>query len=158
MAEERARNRLALKSRKLVSCEKGIKKAIQQASDTSPTEKSLTRQVTHLREAWNEYEEATLKLVEVVSQEHQDSYRRAFDRAHHDFEIVCEHAETFLERFHEPDVEEEPNYPALAASMERELVDTVQDMEEELTDAEGDVEKSPMSALLNLVESLLRAV
>ena len=45
MAEELARNRLALKSRKLGSCEKVIKHAIEQASDTSPTEKFLVRQV-----------------------------------------------------------------------------------------------------------------
>ena len=92
------------------------------------------------------------------SQEHQDSYKRAFDKAHYDFEIVRQQAETFLERFHEPEAEEEPDYPALAASMERELADTLKDMEEELADAEADVEKAPTDALWNHVESLLRAV
>ena len=147
MAEELARNRLGLKSNKLVSCEKVIRQGIKQASDTSPTEKFLTRQVTHLREAWDEYEEATLRLMEVRSPENNDTYKKAFDKAHYDFEMVRQQAETFLESFHEPEATEEPDYLALEASMEREFVDTVQDMEEELTDAEGDVEKAPMSDL-----------
>ena len=152
MAEE-----LAM-SRKLASCEKVIKQAIEQASDTLPRDKFLTRQVTHIREVWEEYEEGTLKLVEVGSQKHQDSYRRAFDRAHYNFKIVRQQAETFLERFHEPKVKEEPEYPALAASMERELTATVKNLEEELTDTEEDVEKTPTDTLWNHVESLLRAV
>ena len=73
--------------------------------------------------------------------------KRAFDKAHYDFEIVRQQAETFLERFHEPEVEEEPNYLSLAASMERELADTLKDMEEKLTDAKADVEKAPTDAL-----------
>ena len=155
MAEELARNRQGLKSNKLVSCEKVIRQAIEQASDTSPTEKFLTRQVTHLREAWDEYEEATRRLMEVSSPEHNDAYKKAFDKAHYDFEIVRQQAETFLERFHEPVVEEEPDYPALAASLERELAATVKDLEDELANAEEDVEKTPTDALWNHVESLL---
>ena len=54
MAEELSRNRQGLKLNKLVSCEKVIRQAIDQASDTLPTEKFLTRQVTHLQEAWDE--------------------------------------------------------------------------------------------------------
>ena len=102
MAEELARTRQSLKSRKLVSCEKVIRQAIEQASDTSPTEKFLTRQVTHLKEAWDKYEEAMLRLQEVASQENQDAYKQSFDKAHFDFEMVRQQAETFLERFNEP--------------------------------------------------------
>ena len=158
MSEELARNRQAFKSRKLLSYEKVIRQAIEQASDTSPTEKFLTRQVTHLREAWDEYEKATLRLMKVRSRENNDAYKKAFDKAHYNFKMVRQQAETFLERFHEPEAEEEPDYPALAASMERELADIIKDLEDELADAEGDVEKTPTSALWNHVESLLRAV
>ena len=158
MAEELARNSKGLESNKLVSCEKVIRQAIEKASDTSPMEKFLTRQVTHLREARDEYEEATLRLMEVRSLENNDTYKKAFDKAHYDFEMVRQQAETFLERFHEPEAKKEPDYPALDASMERELADTVKDLEDELADAEGDVEKAPTSALWNHIESLLRAV
>ena len=128
MAEELARNRQALKSRKLVSCEKVIRQAIEQASDTSPTEKFLTRQVTHLKEAWDEYKEAMLKLQEVASQDNVEAYKQAFDRDHFDFKIVRQQAETFMERFNEPEAEEEPD-------------------KDELADADADVEKTPTSAL-----------
>ena len=158
MAEDLARNRQALKSRKLVSCEKVIRQAIEQASDSSPTEKFLTRQVTHLREAWDEYEEAMLKLNKVGSPENQDAYKRALDKVHFNFEMVRQQAETFLERFNEPEAEEEPDYQALVASMEQELADIIKDLEDELVDAEGDVEKAPTSALWTHVESVLRAV
>ena len=79
MAEELTSNRRSLKCRKLMSCEKVIRQAIEQASETSPTEKFLTRQVTHLKEAWDEYEEAMLKLQEVASQENVDAYKQHFD-------------------------------------------------------------------------------
>ena len=61
-----------------------------------PTETFLTRQVTHLKEAWDEYEEAMLKLQEVASQDNVDVYQQSFDRAHHDYEIVRQQAETFV--------------------------------------------------------------
>ena len=64
MAEELAKTRLSLKSLKLVNCQKAVKQSLDQASDTSPTEKVLTRQVTHVKEAWDEYEEAMLRLQE----------------------------------------------------------------------------------------------
>ena len=158
MAEKLARNRQSLKSNKLVSCKKVNRLAIEQASDTSPTEKFLTRQVTHLGEAWDEYEEARLRLMELMSQEGSNAYKRAFNKAHYGFEMVRQQAETFLEKFHEPEVEEEPDYPALAASMERELGDTIKDLKDELADAEGDLEKAPTSALWDHVERLLQAV
>ena len=155
MAEELARTRQGLKSSKLESCEKVIRQAIKQASDTSPTEKFLTRQVTHLGEAWEEYEEATLKLLEVRSPQNSNAYKQAFDKAHHDFEIVRQHAETFMERFNVPEAEEEPDYQALAAAMERECANCIRDLEDELADAEGDVEKTPTSTLWSRVERLL---
>ena len=65
-----------------------IRQAIVQASDTSSTEKFLTRQVTHLREAWDEYEEATLRLMEVRSPENNYAYKKAFNKAQYDFEMV----------------------------------------------------------------------
>ena len=43
----------------------------------------------------------------------------------------------------------------MAASMGRELADTIKDMEEELSDAEKDVEKAPTDALWNHVGRLL---
>ena len=99
-----------------------------------------------------------LKLVEIGAQENQANYKNAFDKAHLDFQLVRQDAETFLERFSEPKVEEEPDYPALAASMERELGDIIKDIEEELMDAEADVEKALTDALWNHFESLLRVV
>ena len=51
MAEELAKTNLGLKSLKLVSCHKSVKNSLDQASDTSPTEKVLSRQVTHLKAA-----------------------------------------------------------------------------------------------------------
>ena len=96
MAEEQAKNRKALKSRKLGTCGQAIREAIDQASDTSPTEKSLTRLVTHLQEAWDEFETAMLQLMEVGSEEHQESYQRSFVRVHKEFEEVRQLAETLM--------------------------------------------------------------
>ena len=66
MAEELAKTRLGLKSLKLVNCLKAVKLTItvDQGSTTTPSEKLLTRQVTHLKAAWEEYEEAMLRLQE----------------------------------------------------------------------------------------------
>ena len=59
---------------KLVNCENAILQALNQASETLPTEKSLTRQVTRLKEAWGEYEEVMLKLQPVASQDNVVAY------------------------------------------------------------------------------------
>ena len=158
MAEDLAWTRRSLKSRKLVSRENVIRQATEQASVTLPTEKFLTSQVTHLKEAWDEYEEAMLKLQEVASQENQDAYKRAFEKVHFDFKMVRQQAETFMERFNKPEAEEEPDYQVLAAAMEREGADCIKDLEDKLADAEGDVEKTATSALWAHIESLLRAV
>ena len=99
-----------------------------------------------------------LKLQEIASQDNVDAYKQAFNRDHFDFEIVRQQAETFMERFNEPEAEEEPDYQALAAAMERERADCIKDLEDKLADAKGDVEKTPTSALWSHVESLLRAV
>ena len=56
-----------------------------------------------------------LKLVEIWSQENQAPYKNTFDQADVDFQSVCQEAETFLERFSVPEVEEEPDFPAIAA-------------------------------------------
>lgn len=103
MAEELTRNRQALKLTKLTTCQKSIRQALDQAMDTSPTEKFLTRQVTHLREAWDEYEEHTLQLMEVRSAEKSQGYREAFDKGLKEFEEVRQLAEAFMERFQEPE-------------------------------------------------------
>ena len=94
MAEDLTSNRLTLKSRKLVNCEKVIRQAIEQASETSPLETFLTMQVTHLKEAWNEYEEAMVKLQEVASHDNVEVYQQFFDRSHYDYEIARQQAET----------------------------------------------------------------
>ena len=54
MAEELAKTRLGLKNLKLVNCLKAVKLTItvHQGSITTPSEKLLTRQVTHLKAAW----------------------------------------------------------------------------------------------------------
>ena len=44
-----------------------------------------------------------------------------------------------MERFHEPEAEEEPNYQAIAATNERERVNCIRDLKDELADAEGDL-------------------
>ena len=60
-----------------------------------------------------------------------------------------------MERFNEPETKEEPDYQALAAAMERERADCIKDLEDKLGDAQGDVEKTPTSALWSHMESLL---
>ena len=99
-----------------------------------------------------------LKLREIGAKENQDTYKRAFDKAAVNFQAVCQEAETFLESFSVPKVEEEPDYPAIAASMERELLDVFKYIDDQLKDAEGDKEKTLKDALWKHVESLLRAV
>ena len=85
--------------------------------------------------------------MEVRSPENSKSYREAFDNAHNDSEVVRQLAETFMERFHEPEADEEPDYQALAAANKRERADCIRDLEDELANAEGDLEKAPTSAL-----------
>ena len=56
MAEELPKTRLGLKSLKLVNCLKAVKLTItvDQGSTTTSSEKLMTRQVTHLKAAWEE--------------------------------------------------------------------------------------------------------
>ena len=103
--------------------------------------------VTHLKEAWDENEEGMLKLQQAAAQENVDNYKEAFDKDYFDFEAVHQQAETFLESFHEPEAEEEPDYQALAPTKERERADCIRDLKDELADAEGDLEKAPTSVL-----------
>ena len=157
MAEELAKTRLSLKSLKLVNCQKVVKQSLDQAYDTSPTEKVLTRQVTHVKEAWEEYEEAMLRLQESAAEGNLVAYKQDFERDHSEYDVICQRAEEFLERFNQPEEEEEPDYKSVAATNARERAALIQDLEDELVDAEADLEKAPTAALWTHVESLLRA-
>ena len=116
MAEELAKTGLSLKSLKLVNCQEAVRQAVDQASDTSPTEKFLTRQVTHLKEAWDEYEKAMLRLQESAAEGNLATYKQDFERDHSKYNAICQRAEEFMERFNQPEDEEEPDYEALAAT------------------------------------------
>ena len=155
MAEELPKTQLGLKSLKLVSCQKSVRNSLDQASDTSPTEKVLTRQVTHLKAAWEEYEEAMLRLQESAAPENLATYQQDFERDHSEFDIICQRAEEFMERFNQPEEEEEPDYAALAATNAEVRADCIQDLHDKLVDAEASLEKPPSTPLHTHVESLL---
>ena len=158
MAEELAKTNLGLKSLKLVSCHKSVKNSLDQASDTSPTEKVLSRQVTHLKAAWKEYEEGMLKLQEVAADENMASYQELFEKDYTEFNTTCQRAEEFLDRYNVPEEEEAPDYAALAAANAQVRADHEQDMEDVLVDAEASLESPPSATLHTHVESLLRSV
>ena len=159
MAEELAKTRLRLKSVKLANCQKAVRLTItvDQASNTSPTEKLLTRQVTHLREAWEEYEEAMLRLQESAAEGNLFTHEQRFEKDHSEYDAICQLVEEFLERFNQPEEEEEPDYAALAATNAEVRADCIQDLQDELVDAEASLEKAPSTPLWTHVESLLRA-
>ena len=84
MAEELAKTRLGMKHQKLTNCLKAVKLTITVGRGITPTtsEKLLTRQVTHLKAAWVEYEEAMLGLQESAAPENLASYQEIFEREH----------------------------------------------------------------------------
>ena len=99
MAEELAKTRLWLKSLKLVNCLKAVKLTItvDQGSTTTPSEKLLTRQVTHLKAAWGEYEEAMLRLQESAAPENMASYKENFEKDFSEFNTTIQRAKEFLD-------------------------------------------------------------
>ena len=71
MAEELAKTRLGMKHQKLVNCHKAVKLtiAVDRESLSAATERLLTRQLKHLKTAWDEYKEGMLRLQESAAQD-----------------------------------------------------------------------------------------
>ena len=71
MAEKLAKTRLGMKHLKLTNCHKAVKLTItvDQESTSTASENLLTRQVKHLKTAWDEFEENMLKLQECAASE-----------------------------------------------------------------------------------------
>ena len=160
MAEELAKTSLGLKSLKLSNCLKAVKLAITvgQGITTTTSEKLLTRQDTNLKAAWEEYEEAMLRLQESAAPENMTSYKDHFEKDHSEFHTTCQRAEEFLECFNVPVEEEEPDYAALAAANAEVRADHEQKMKDVLDDAEASLERPPSTPLHTHFESLLRSV
>ena len=74
----------------MVNCQKAVRQAVNQASNTSPTEKFLTRQVTHLKEACYKYEEAMLRLQEAAAEGNLVTYKQNFEKDHAEYDAICQ--------------------------------------------------------------------
>ena len=118
MAEELAKTRLGMKHKKLANCHQAVKLTItvDRESLSAATERLLTRQHKHLKTAWDEYEEGMFRLQESAAQDNLTTYEKDFETEHEAFHATNQQAEEFLECFHQPEEEVEPDYAALAAA------------------------------------------
>ena len=159
-AEELAKTRLQMKAKKLANCQKALKLTItvDRESLAPATERLLTRQYKHLKDAWDNYEEGMFRLQESAAPENLETYEKAFEAQHEAFVATSQEAEEFLQRFHLPAEEVEPDLDALAAANAEVREDTTQDLIDVLVDAEGSLEKTPSPPLHAHVETLLRSV
>ena len=138
-AEELAKTRLQMKAKKLANCQKALKLTItvDRESLAPATERLLTRQYKHLKDAWDDYEEGMFRLQESAAPENLETYEKAFEAQHEAFVATSQEAEEFLQRFHLPAEEVEPDLDALAAANAEVREDTTQDLIDVLVDAEG---------------------
>ena len=99
MAEELAKTRLGMKHLKLTNCHKAVKLtiALGEGGTVTPSENLLTRQVKHLKTAWDEFEENMLKLQECAASENLAAYVKDFETEHKEFTATNQRAEELLE-------------------------------------------------------------
>ena len=130
MAEELAKTRLGMKLQKLANCHKALKLTItvDRESLSAATERLLTRQLKHIKTAWDEYEEGMLRPQESAAQDNLTTYEKDFETEHEAFQATNQKADEFLERFHQPEEEVEPDYAALTAANANAMEDHTQDL------------------------------
>ena len=160
MAEETAKTRLGMKLLKLSNCHKALKLTITVDREAlSPaTERLLERQVKHLKDTWEAYEEGMCKLQECAAAENLVTYTAAFEAQHVEFVATNEQVQEFLVRFNPPPEVVVPDPVALTVANAQHREDITQDLVDILDDAEDSLERAPSPPLHAHVENLLRAV
>ena len=104
------------------------------------TERLLERQVKHLKDAWEAYEEGMAKLQECAAANNLVTYTAAFEAQHLEFTATNEQVQEFLVRFNPPPEVVVPDPVALTVANAEHREDITQDLVDILDDAEGSLE------------------
>lgn len=128
-----------------------IQQALSHATDTTATEQAIMRQLTSLNKAWEEFEAAFYKLVEVVREQNRQAAHQSFS---HRFILHYPAGPSYS-----PSGESQSASEGGASRLCRHHLrqEEAASLPLLLVDAESYVERPPTSALHCHIESLLRS-